>query len=294
VLVASVLLARHNIRVNRADRRGAARLALVCLGVEVAAWALGGHHLSTVGKEVNSFFRVCGNLLLNSGILWVLYLALEPYGRRFWPDGLLGWTRLFAGHVRDPRIGKELLIGSALGGVLLLTDVLRALGPYLIGRPPGFPSLAGDVRALSGPGWMALVWSGQFYSSLNSALLITMVFVALRLVVRRTWIAVAIGMIALTIAVSSNAQFGHELWLYALVQLLTIGILTFAIFRFGLLVTAVMLIVDNIPSAVPILPHAASWAALPGNLSIAIVVAFAGFGFYAARAGQSLFGKLEV
>jgi len=36
------------------------------------------------------------------------------------------------------------------------------------------------------------------------------------------------------------------------------------------------------------------WAAMPGNLSIAFVVALAAFGFYAARAGQPLFGKLEV
>ena len=55
-----------------------------------------------------------------------------------------------------------------------------------------------------------------------------------------------------------------------------------------------MILVDNIPSAVPIIPHGAPWAALPGNLSIALVVAIACFGFYAARAGQPLFGKLEV
>ena len=73
-----------------------------------------------------------------------------------------------------------------------------------------------------------------------------------------------------------------------------IGIITFAIFRFGLLVTAVMILVDNIPTAVPIVPHGPSWAALPGNLSIALVVALACFGFYAARAGQPLFGKLQL
>jgi hypothetical protein len=42
------------------------------------------------------------------------------------------------------------------------------------------------------------------------------------------------------------------------------------------------------------LPHAGGWAALPGNLSIALVIALACFGFYAARAGQPLFGNLEI
>jgi hypothetical protein len=45
---------------------------------------------------------------------------------------------------------------------------------------------------------------------------------------------------------------------------------------------------------VPIVMHGPSWAALPGNLSIALVVALACFGFYAARAGQPLLGKYEV
>jgi len=293
VLAAALLLARHHIRANRSDRRSAARLAVFCLLVQIAAWALGGHHLSSPGEEANSFFRVLGNLLFQAGILWVLYLALEPYGRRFWPDGLLGWTRLFAGHVRDPRIGREILVGAALGGALMLADVFRALAPYLVGRPPGLPALDGDVRALGGPGSMALVWAGQITGSIQTALLITMTFVALRLLVRRTWLAVVIGMILISAAVAGNVQFGQDLWLYAIGQVLTIGLITFGIFRFGLLVTAVMLLVDNIPTAVPFLPRAAPWAALPGNLSMALVVVAACFGFYAARAGQPLFGKLE-
>ena len=76
-------------------------------------------------EEVNSFFESsAARSCFRARILWVLYLALEPYGRRFWPDGLLGWTRLLSGHVRDPRIGREILIGCAFGGALMLVDLL--------------------------------------------------------------------------------------------------------------------------------------------------------------------------
>jgi protein kinase-like protein len=293
VLATSILLARHHIRTKRADQRTAARLAILCLLVNIAAWVVGGHHLSSAVTEVNSFFRVCGNMLFQVALLWVLYLALEPYGRRFWPDGLLGWTRLFAGHVRDPRIGREILAGAALGGVLILADLFRALAPYALGRPPGLPALDGDVRVLSGPGSLALAWAGQFYSSIQTALLITMTFVGLRLIVRRTWIAAAIGTLVVTAAVTSNVGFGQDLWVYVVAQLLTIGVITFAIFRFGLLVTTVMIVIDNVATIAPILPHAATWAALPGNLSIGLVVAAAAFAFYAARAGQPLLGPLD-
>jgi hypothetical protein len=267
---------------------------MLCLLVNVAGWILGGHHLSSAGAEVNSFFRVCGNMLFQVGVLWLLYVALEPYGRRFWPDGLLGWTRLFAGHVRDPRIGRELLLGVALGGVLIVTDLLRALAPYLVGRPPGLPVLDGDVRTLGGPGSLALIWSAQFYSSIQTALLITMTFVALRLLVRRTWIAVAIGMVAVTIAVAGSVPFGDVLWMFLLFQLITIAILTFAIFRYGLLVTAVMLLVDNIVTVTPILTHGPAWASLPGNLSIGAALGLAAFGYYAARGSQPLFGHFDA
>src|SRR5262249_31992570 len=156
--------------------RTAARLAIVCLLVNIGAWIVGGHHLASPAAEANSFFRVCGNMLFQVTLLWVLYLALEPYGRRFWPDGLLGWTRLFAGHLRDPRLGREILLGAALGAALIADDALRGVAPYLFGHAPSLPFLDGDVRALSGPGALALAWAGQFYGSVQTALIITMTF----------------------------------------------------------------------------------------------------------------------
>jgi len=111
--------------------------------------------------------------------------------------------------------------------------------------------------------------------------------------VRRTWLAIAIGVSLVTLAVMQNIPIGGVAWLHGIIQLLTIGTITFAIFRFGLLVTTVMILVDNIPSAIPMLPHGPAWAALPGNLSMLLVVAVACFGFYAARAGQPLFGKFD-
>jgi hypothetical protein len=46
--------------------------------------------------------------------------------------------------------------------------------------------------------------------------------------VRRIWIAVLVGLVLVTLAVTSNVQPGQVLWLYAFVQLLTIGLITFA------------------------------------------------------------------
>jgi hypothetical protein len=292
VLIGAILLARHNLRANRADRKGAARLAGAYFLLQAAAWIVGAHHLSGAIEELNSIMRVAGTLLLQGAILWMLYLALEPYGRRFWPDGLLGWSRLLSGRVRDPRIGREILIGCVFGGALMVVDLCRSLSPLLIGRPLGVPTLGPEVEVLNGFGSLFGTWSDQAFIGVQTALVIAMLLVVLRLIMRSTSLAAILGIVILIPAAGGGVPQGSVGWLYYLAQTLAVSLIVLAIFRYGLLVSVVMILVDNIPSAVPIIPHGPSWAALPGNLSIALVVALACFGFYAARAGQPLFGKI--
>lgn len=294
ILLGSAFLARHNLLVNRADRRGATRLAAAYAAIQLVSWIVGAHHLSQPGAEINSLFRVAGPLLMQAGILWLLYVAIEPYGRRFWPDGLLGWTRLLSGRVRDPRIGRDVLIGSALGGALLLVDLFRTLSPIAIGRPLGVMTLGTEVEVFDGFGRLYGTWSDQFFGSLQTALMFVMLLVVARLVVKRSWLAVLMALaVELTVA-GGGPPAGGVPWQYYTAQLMALGLINLAILRFGVLVIVVMILFDNIPSAVPILSHGASWATLPGTLSLLLVLSFAAFGFYAARAGQPLFGKLEA
>lgn len=48
-------------------------------------------------------------------LLWVVYVAIEPFARRFWPDGLLGWSRLPSGRV--PAIGVALMGVFQMGNI---------------------------------------------------------------------------------------------------------------------------------------------------------------------------------
>ena len=290
LLLGSTLLARRNLQAGRADRKGAARLAGAYVLMQVASWVVGAHHMSDAVAEVASLFRVAGTLLLQASILWLLYLALEPFGRRFWPDGLLGWSRLLSGRVRDPRIGREILIGCAFGGALTLIDLFRSLSPLLVGKPMGPPTLGGEVEVLDGFGRLFGTWADQAFQSLQTTLVIAMLLVVARLLVRRTSLAAVLG-VAVLIPATSGVPPGGVVWLYYSTQAMAIGLIVLAMFRYGLLVSAVMIFVDNIPSAVPIVPNGASWAAMPGHLSIALVVAIACFGFYAARSSQPLLGN---
>ena len=46
---------------------------------------------------------------------YLFYMAVEPYVRRLWPDSLIAWSRLLDGRLRDPLLGKHILIGALVG-----------------------------------------------------------------------------------------------------------------------------------------------------------------------------------
>jgi hypothetical protein len=289
-LLISAVIARHNLRTDRADRRSAARLAVAFMIAQIAGWIVGNHHVPDVNLELQSLFKALSSAGFAGGFLWVLYLALEPYGRRFWSDGLLGWTRLLSGHVADPRVGHDVLAGCALGAGMLMVDLFHQLAPLAIGAPPAIPLLGPSVRALVSSAWLSLDWIQQVYNSVQSSLLIVLVFVALRLLMKRTWAAVAIGIVVVAAASNGTLSPGGIVWIDVLFAVAMMGFVTFGIFRVGLLATIVMLAVENLVSTVPFTGHMFQWSATPGIATLVLVLSLGVFAFRAARAGRPLLG----
>jgi serine/threonine-protein kinase len=68
--------------------------------------------------------------------VWLLYVALEPFARRRFPKTLISWKRLLAGRIRDPLVGRDILVGAALGtlsAVILRLAWLRS-SPHAYGK----------------------------------------------------------------------------------------------------------------------------------------------------------------
>ena len=138
--VTSLLVARHNVRLGRGDRRGARRVAVVALCARLAAWALGAHHVADVLVEIPAFVRGLSAALVVAATVWILYLALEPFLRRNWPETLVSWARLLAGRFRDPVVGRDLLIGAVAGSLVTLAiDLSRTVIPARLGLPIAVP-----------------------------------------------------------------------------------------------------------------------------------------------------------
>ena len=63
----AAVVARRNVQSNRADRRGAARLAGYFIAAGFTAWAISAHHVLDANALLDSFFRSCGQLTLFAG-----------------------------------------------------------------------------------------------------------------------------------------------------------------------------------------------------------------------------------
>src|SRR5262249_51745797 len=129
VLVGSILVARRNVRLGRGDRRGALRLAAFVGATTLAGWAFGATHVGS-SDELRLIVQAVGLSLFAAGLVGILYLAIEPFVRRPWPQSIVYWTRVRAGQLRDPVVGRDILIGVLTGiGWTLLSGLRQAAVP---------------------------------------------------------------------------------------------------------------------------------------------------------------------
>jgi hypothetical protein len=220
-----------------------------------------------------------------------MYVALEPYCRRFWPDMLLGWSRLLSGRIRDPRVGRDVLIGLSFGVLWLLLDFGRRIAPTFFGYAT-VPRLGYEVNTLLGAADTIFIWILIMLRQLAQSLSFVLMFVVLRLITGRAWAAIPIGMFILLIWWS---EFGAvpSFWLELALEIAIVTVFTTVIIRFGLLSAVIALTVAKIVPAIPLTLQLSHWSATASNMTLFGILMLALFGFYASRAGRPLFGRLE-
>jgi tRNA A-37 threonylcarbamoyl transferase component Bud32 len=289
VLIATVALARSNLKSGRGDRRGAARTALFALILWSLAWALSGRHYAAFENEFGQFFAVLGAALLNAGIIWLLYVALEPYVRRFTPHLLVSWSRVMAGQLRDPQVGRDLLIGVASGLAVALLNAAFAFLPLLTGAPPPTPRSTNLLFLMDAHIALGTLIRGIPNAVIN-ALFMSITYVLGRAISGRGWVgAICAGAL---FAVFVLGESTDRLWVILLFAVLFVSALVATVVYAGILSLAIAFLVQQTLNVSPVTldwsqPHAsgALW-------TILLILGVTAFGFYAARAGQPLFGRL--
>ena len=167
----------------------------------------------------------------------------------------------------------------------------RVLVLQTLGYSPPVPGYGTRVDVLGGPGWLISAWLGWSTSALQISLVAVFLFVVLRLLLRRVWLAVIAGGFFLSVLSLNNAGTTDTLLVFIFLAA-SAALHTVILVRFGLLPFAVSVFARSMMTGVPLSLDVTQWWAAPSNWTLALLMALALFGFYASRAGQPLLGPL--
>jgi predicted Ser/Thr protein kinase len=278
VMAAAILLARRNFVSGRGDRRGAVRLAAVVFFLQMVLWLTRAHHIAAVGEFALLIAAVAYSLFA-SGMVWLLYLSLEPYVRRHWPQTLISWSRVLTGRLRDPLVGRDLLSGVLLG---LLWALIFEVFLLTLGRMGGSPQL-GSTEGLNGGREVAGAWLGVLIDSIRSTLVFFLVLFLLRVLLRRHWLA-SLCFVALFAAPTLLAS--RHLLLETPVRVAVYSIVALAVVRFGLVTLAAGILTVELLLNVPATASLSSWYAGSSAFVFLSVLLIAAWGFWTSLGGQ--------
>ena len=232
-LLTAPFLAVRNLRQGRADVRGATRVFAVLFALDLTSWALGAHLSTDLDDLYTLFSRGAGDALINAGVLWLLYVGLEPWMRRTWPSHMISWNRILSGGWSDPRVGRDVLVGLVLGLLGTLLGRLDYLVDVWSSELPPAP-LGYETWPLSGTGALLSQLAGLVGPAVKIGLMLLLVLVGLRaLVPGRRSALVLFGLIAFATtprAFSSGLRVANLAYMAVLTALLVV-----AVQRIGLL-----------------------------------------------------------
>jgi serine/threonine-protein kinase len=212
-VIIGVLLGRRNLRDGSGDRKGGARLAVYIFLALMVSWVFHARHFDA-DAELNLLQLGVEFALLPTVLLWLFYLALEPYVRRWWPHRVVSWNRLLAGDFRDPLIGRDTLIGAAFGMAMMVVLNLWTLTPGWFGhvqapKPVKLYTLLG-LRESFGELFLTGI-------TLIVFLAVTCMFLLLLLHIifrRRQWLALGVAWLLFTLALRVPwSPFENQLYL---------------------------------------------------------------------------------
>jgi predicted Ser/Thr protein kinase len=244
-IVGPILVARYNWVSGRADVRGALRLAVVVFVTTLGFLLLESHDAlnAVVARPIPA-------LAVGQGaVAAIVYVALEPWVRRWWPHAMIGWARAIAGRWRDPLVARDVLVAVAAVVALGCVTRLSYLGSIQIGELPlSTAPLSSDrpgfvLANLSGARFTAASLLYSIASGIPFAATILFLLAMFRALLQKPWLGTGAFVIfafsvslfrAWAWAVSSTPN-----WFEFAALTAAVAIVTFVALRFGLLAIVV-------------------------------------------------------
>lgn len=278
ILLLIILVAWLNVRSGRADWSGAIHAALLMGGLYFALEVVSINPTSTtLSRDIFGLLgeRAWGHVLVHVFDAGAMYLAIEPYVRRYWPRSLVGLARFLSFRWNDATIGKELLIGITSGGAIgllgystgLLVDHERLFDPM--------PQVAS-----------AQTWTAARMHMLSGVFLTTFILVSFGVVARAIFKREAASYVSLLILLTLMFSRAPEEASWAR-GIIIIGalLLSFALFtRVGFL-AALVSVWTAAALAFTVPPNLDGWYAGYAIVSYGFILVVAMFGFATSQGG---------
>jgi serine/threonine-protein kinase len=250
-------------------------------------WLLNTKHVADPNIELGRFFD--GQPLWAAGLLALLYLAVEPYVRRFWPRTVVSWSRLMARQWRDPLVGRDILFGAALGLLIHMlgigSDGIDARLGYVI--PPHLPALDN----LLGTQYVLALMGNQVFNAILNAMVCVFGMVILKILLRSEWAAVGVAIGLFTFTSSRGIGDGGSYAVNLVTVMLFIAIIVLTIQRLGLLATIVLFLVNSFIDKTAATLDTSRWFFAETLLPVLVIAALAVWSFYVSRGGEPLLGR---
>jgi serine/threonine-protein kinase len=277
---ASVLAVR-NLRKQRGDRKGAIRLAVFFSAVQLAIWLTRGHIVPSVGTFAMFLVAVCSSVFYGV-IIWTVYIALEPYVRRRWPQTLIASSTLFAGRVKDAVVGRDVLVGAAVGSAVML---LGAPIDWWMRRSGTWAPDQAQVEALMGVRSTLGLALQIVPHSIRETLFYFFLIFLLRVLLRNEWRAAA-GF-ALCMSVLSLASPMHPV-LIASVNFCALFAMAFVVLRWGVLAFATAHLVSGFFVNLPATARTDGWYFGGALFMVGVVIGLAAWAFKTSLGNRAI------
>ena len=280
LLAGAVWLARRNYLRQKSDPKAALRLGLLIFALQMVVWLFTAHFVPSLGSFALFVLAASGAVFL-AAVFYVVYLAIEPYIRRHWPHAIISWSRLMAGRIRDPLVGRDVLFGVILGVTWSLIFAVLFLALKRIGATPDFPSAA----FLLGPRMVISSCLTHAAISVQATLVFFFLMFVFRVIFRKPWLAALVFVAFWTFL---KAYDEHHLFLIVPACMAVYSIAAFVVLRFGFVALVVGVFTADLLSSVPITTDFSSWYIGAPIFVFSLIAGLALWGCYIALAGQKL------
>jgi len=275
VFLGGIFLARRNLRLGRGDRRNANRLALFILGLSALEWILTLPKASILGLVTLPYL---------AGLLWVFYIALEPFMRRRWPQSLVTWTRLLSGDWRDPLVSRDVLVGCAAAVLVMCVDwFAHYLLPPLLGHVELAMPFQCPLTTFMGSRFFLSNILTILSSNIAAGLFLICLLCILMMLLKNQRAAIVVCCLGLALITPPNS---HSLWSVA-IKLCMSPIFIILLLRFGFLASAASMVGTAILRFFPIGLQSA-WYSGYGYAALAIIAVIVLYAFRTAIGRQPL------